>query len=297
LPELACFLRALPEDYYHLVDLPYRLSSPTMQTGQDACLWRAEDGTIVGFAAWQHDWAMLDYFVHPAPTVSQEMVEQAIFGWAQEYFRELDRARGWTSPCWIPYRPHDQTRCAALANYGFHLDGDHFYLRLRYDLSHLSSHSQASVPAGMTIRSLAGQQEVDACAALHRAAFESDAMTSEWRARLLRTPQYQPELDLVVVTEDGELAGYCLGWLDQTHRVGQLEPLAIDPRFHRRGLGRALQLELLRRFQILQARYVLVEPDTSNPAAVATYLAMGFYESDKVLLKGKWMMQSPARPV
>ncbi|HEY7418938.1 MAG TPA: hypothetical protein VH593_27400 [Ktedonobacteraceae bacterium] len=46
-------LRTLPASGRHLVDLPWRLSSPAQQSGHDACILEQADGTLVGFAAWQ----------------------------------------------------------------------------------------------------------------------------------------------------------------------------------------------------------------------------------------------------
>lgn len=285
LPELISFLHDLPEDSYHLVDLPYRFSSPQMQGGRSARVWRLEDGRVVGLAAWQQYWAMLDYFVRPGPWRVE--VERAMLSWALEYFWELDRERRVPLPYWVEYREDDEERRAMLAEQGFELDEDYCHIRLRHELA--QSLPEPNLPAGFHIRSLAGEGEVNAYVALHRAAFESESMTREWRARTLRTPQYQSALDLVVVAEDGELAGFCVGWFDQAHRVGQVEPLGVHPRYHRRGLGRALLLELLRRFKAHGARYAIVEPISSDPPAVRTYEAVGFGQHMKILLKGKWM--------
>lgn len=92
LPLIADLLRALPESARHRVDLPRRLASPAGETGRDAILWLGDDGALVGLAAWQLWWAVLDWFARPGP--SQAEVEAAIFAWAPTRFRELDAARG-----------------------------------------------------------------------------------------------------------------------------------------------------------------------------------------------------------
>lgn len=66
-------------------------------------------------------------------------------------------------------------------------------------------------PAGITIRPLAGPSEVEAYVGLHRAAFGSTNMTHEWRNRVLRWPEYRADLDLVAVTDEGQLVGFCTG--------------------------------------------------------------------------------------
>jgi ribosomal protein S18 acetylase RimI-like enzyme len=58
--------------------------------------------------------------------------------------------------------------------------------------------------------------------------------------RLNQVSLYDPELDLAVETADGEVAGYALFWLDPSTRVGLLEPMRVEDRFQRRGLGLSL---------------------------------------------------------
>jgi hypothetical protein len=91
-PTIAPRLDALPASSRHLVDLPYRLCSPPMQTGADARLWTAPDGTALGFAAGEPYWATLDFPVLPGETRAE--VERAIFKWALPRFREMDGERG-----------------------------------------------------------------------------------------------------------------------------------------------------------------------------------------------------------
>ncbi len=106
----------------HRTDLPWRLSSPANATGRDIMVWEAADGSLLGVAAWQVNWAALDFFVDPGP--QQGAIETAIFGWAEERFRELDRERGRPSPYWVEYRDDDQQRLHVMLAHGFTLDND-----------------------------------------------------------------------------------------------------------------------------------------------------------------------------
>jgi GNAT superfamily N-acetyltransferase len=62
----------------------------------------------------------------------------------------------------------------------------------------------------------------------------------EVEARLRECSLYDPELDLAVMMEDGEDAGYALFWFDEVTRVGILEPMRVEDAYQRRGLGRSL---------------------------------------------------------
>ena len=285
LPLLTPFIQQMPTMSRHCIDLPYRLSSPSMQTEQDARLWQDEAGTIVGFAAWQYYWAVLDYFVLSGS--HQHRVEGEIFEWAKGRFRELDQERGKPLPYWVEFREDDRERQAVIEAMGFHIDDDdHYYVQFHHALA--APLPQAVVPDGCTIRPFAGEREVEAYAALHRAAFESTSMTSDWRARTLRTPQYQPELDLVAVAADGTLVGFCIGWLNQGQQMGQIEPLGVHPDFHQKGIAHALLIELLHRFKAFSVKSVIVETNNDRLAALQSYQSVGFQPIYKVFFKGMW---------
>jgi mycothiol synthase len=115
------------------------------------------------------------------------------------------------------------------------------------------------VPEGFGIRHVAGEHEAEALAALHRAAFGTENMTTEGRLSWMRTPDYDPELDLVAVAPDGTLAAYVFCSISEEENAlsgredGYTDPVATHPAFQRRGLARAL---LLTGFRLLKRRGV-----------------------------------------
>lgn len=286
-PRLTELLRDMPSASRHLVDLPWRISSPALQSGLDAYLWEDERGILHGFAAWQVYWAALDYFIRPGHY--QPIIETELFHWVTELFQELDRERGRPLPYWGEFRDDDVQRRTTLEAHGFLLDDDFSYLQMSYPLS--TPLQEPVVPKGFTIRPLAGIQEVESYVELHRAAFASTSMTIDWRLRTLRTPQYQPELDLVAVAPNGTLADFCVGWLDQERSLGQVEPLGVHPHFQHIGLGQALLCESLRRFKAHGANSVLVETEDNRSPALQTYKSVGFQPIHTIFRKGKRVTQ------
>jgi mycothiol synthase len=113
------------------------------------------------------------------------------------------------------------------------------------------------LPADFTIRPIAGEIEVEQLVALHRAAFGTSSMTREERLAIMRAPDYDPSLDLLVIAPDGRLAAYCTCAITPTENkssgmnVGHTDPVATHPDFQRLGLARAL---LLRGAQLLKER-------------------------------------------
>jgi mycothiol synthase len=100
------------------------------------------------------------------------------------------------------------------------------------------------------------------------------------------------EFDLVVTAPDGSFAGFCVGWFVPQRRIAQIEPLGVHPRFHQRGLGRILLLEILRRFKEHGANSAVVETDVDRTSARRAYESVGFQQVHTIRCKGKWLNQS-----
>ena len=98
----------------------------------------------------------------------------------------------------------------------------------------------------------------------------------EVHVRLLRCPLHRPEFDLRIVGPDGDVAAYCLLWRDGETGVGHFEPVRTEDAHQRRGLGRALMAEGIRRLANAGATLVKVDTYANNPSAIALYRRAGF---------------------
>jgi ribosomal protein S18 acetylase RimI-like enzyme len=240
---------------------------------------------LLGLAAWQQPWAALDFFTRHDK--AQHEVEEQLFAWAMARFQAMDQERGAPLPCWVEMRSDDAERQALVTSHGFTLDEDFTYIHLRHPLAHPPE--VAPLPDGITIRPLEGKSEVAAYVALHRAAFESESMTMEWRAQTLRMSQYRPGLDLVAMTLDGRPVGFLVGWLDAARQLAQIEPMGVHPDFRSMGLARALLLEGMRRIQAHGATEAIVETDSGRSPALQAYESVGFAPAHTIIRKGLWV--------
>lgn len=117
------------------------------------------------------------------------------------------------------------------------------------------------LPAGFSVRPIAGEGEAERVTALHQAAFGTDNFTLEDRLAIMRTPDYDPTLDLIVIAPTGEFAGYCtcqINAAENAHtgqQIGSTDPVAVHPDFQHRGLARAL---LLSGCRLLKQRGMIV---------------------------------------
>lgn len=266
-------VRAHPERARHVLDLPYRLASPAAQDPVNRQIWH-DEGQVVAFALAAFPFGTLDYL---APDDEGADSERAILDWGIARWREV-AAQGAPPMMFVDVREDDMPRQRLLAERGF---ARHEWYQLHLSQTPAARMSRVAAPGGFTIRPLAGESEVAAYVALHRAAFGSENMTQHWRQQTLFMPEYHPDMDLVAVAPNGQLAGFCIGWLDTIDgRIeGQVEPMGVHPHFQGHGLGRALLTECLRRLRAAGAEQLHIEVNGDNDAARVLYASVGFRPS------------------
>ena len=133
-----------------------------------------------------------------------------------------------------------------------------------------------TLPDGFRLTSLA-----DDCdwAKVHRVLWrgfdhEGDPPTTqeelEDRRRMFDTPKARRDLKIAVEASDGSFVAFCGMFYEPTNRYAYVEPVATDPDYRRRGLGRAAVLEGIRRCGELGAAVAYVG------TAMPFYLSLGF---------------------
>jgi GNAT superfamily N-acetyltransferase len=139
------------------------------------------------------------------------------------------------------------------------------------------------IPSGYTVRALGDEHELPARSWLSWKAFHPDEPDEkyqgwEWYKNVQRVPLYRRDLDLVAVAADGELAAFCTVWFDDVTRTAVFEPVGTHPAHQKRGLGKAVMTEGLRRAQRLGATLATVS--SYGKGAHALYESMGFTDFD-----------------
>jgi ribosomal protein S18 acetylase RimI-like enzyme len=279
-----------PAGNLHVVDLPYRFSSWAFDCPENIGLWINTDGQLLAWATLQTPFWTIDYAYHPD---ADENLHRQLLAWADtRAVQVLDTPTG--RPMWFVNVFAGQTdRIRDLEKVGFasHANvGQDSWSKVLMRRLVQTPVADYSLPAGFTIRPLAGESEVEAYVALHQAVFESRNMTAEWRTRTLHRPEYVPDLDLVAITPDGRLAAFCVCWLDKNtaeEASGQIEPLGVHADFRNMNLGRAILSEGLQRLYLHGARRIYVETDSYRNAAFELYEAVGFQVIQDVLVYRK----------
>jgi ribosomal protein S18 acetylase RimI-like enzyme len=117
-------------------------------------------------------------------------------------------------------------------------------------------------------------RDLDAIARLENESFETDRVSRRSMREFLRAP-HRP---VIAATIDDELVGYVLVSLRKGARALRIYSLAVDPRFSRRGVGRAL-LQACEAYGRRHHRTALtLEVRYDNASAIALYESCGFHQ-------------------
>ena len=264
-------------NFLHVIDLPYRLASWTLDKPQNFQFWHDEAGTLLAVAIVQEAFLTLEYIIHPWG--DRAVLEPEILRWGLQRGQMVANEQATTFPInvWLRNDHLQLDRVALLEAHGL-LPGVNEDVTMQCDLGQVGSLGEmlAVVPAGFKIRPLRGQAEVAAYVELHQAAFGSTVMRQGWRMRTLQMPQYRPELDLVAEAGDGRLAAFCISWLHPQQPLAQIEPLGVHPDFQRMGLGKAILATALQRLHMRNVQFVSLFTSADNKPALKLYESVGF---------------------
>jgi ribosomal protein S18 acetylase RimI-like enzyme len=250
---------------------------------QKVFLWETKDGQLAAVLnpEGEHD-AILQ--VHPAwrtPALEAEMLDTA-----EAHLGRRGRSGKHRLVVWAARE--DAVRRRLLTKRGYQTEDWPEHQRRRTLEGTLPS---VPLPEGFKVRPVGGVDELPARSWLSWRAFHPDEPDEkyegwEWYLNIQRSPLYRQDLDLVAVTPGGALAAFCTVWFDDVTRTGGFEPVGTAPEYRRRGLGKAVMAEGLRRLQRLGATLATV--GSYGPGAHALYESVGFTEYD---LSDPWVKE------
>jgi GNAT superfamily N-acetyltransferase len=96
-------------------------------------------------------------------------------------------------------------------------------------------------------------------------------------------PNFRPDLNIVAVAPGGEWVSYAGLWYEPTNKYCYVEPVATDPEYRLRGLGKAVVTESIRRARLLGAEIAYVG------ATLPIYKSIGF---EQVYSLEKWVRRA-----
>ena len=232
-------------------------------------LWETEDGRL---AAIVHPIWKGEAFMQVHPNFRSVELENEILACAEQYLSSANPAG--ERRLYTLADEDDLLRQEVLVARGYTFRDAPVY-RWRRDLD--QPLPEIKTPPGYKIRSMGDAREYDARAwaswgAFHPDEPDDDFDGGDWYANLQSAPLYRRDLDIVAEAPNGEIAAFSTIWYDDVTRSAVCVLVGTAPSRQRRGLGKAVILEGLRRLQHMGGRRAFA--NGFDPPANALYAAM-----------------------
>lgn len=269
--------------YIHTGDLKWWLYYPPLEGDlwHHIYLWDNPDtpGRLLGWALISPDWVGIDVYIQPELRGSH--LARNMYLWAEAQATLTARQNGRLSihSLWVS---HDDDFLVE----HYHLQG----FRLRSGITHMVRNLDEDLPAvrsmdGFILRSCNGRMEVSQRALAQHGAFGSKVPFAQYQTRFekfMHSPAYQPELDIVAVSQDGQIGSFAIVWMDKKNKVGLFEPVGTHPDFQRKGLGRAVVQKGLHLLQGCGMHKAIVSTYDDNLPAIDFYKSVGFQPAKRL---------------
>ena len=219
-------------------------------------LWETSQGEI---AAVLNPEGKGEAFLHVHPGQRTPELEEEMIVVAQERLAELVGEGRKKLAVWAP--ADDVLRRGILARLGYTVGTWPEHKRQRSLEVPIPG---PPLPDGYLVRALGGPEELSARSWASWRGFHPNEPDSDydhdwtWYQNVQQAPLYRRDLDIVAVAPGGEIAAFCTLWYDDVTRTGYFEPVATVPEHQRRGLGKAVMCEAMRRVKRMGATLVTV---------------------------------------
>ena len=213
------------------------------------------------------------YDAQVRPDLRGNDFEREVLAFADERTVELMRRHEITSDCiYADAFRGDSARVQLLTDLGWETDNEPPYV-----LNHMTigSIEVPPLPDGYAFRSAQGSADAAALAEVHNASFGS-SWTPEVYRRVMESPGYAPERELVIQAPDGTFAAFTVIWYDHLNHTGLFEPVGTHKDHRRRGLGQAIILYGMQQMLAAGMDTATVSHFGDNEAARGLYQACGF---------------------
>ena len=263
--------------YVHRGDLQWWLfyTDVPPQTWQSNIRLWMQAGHLIGWTLLSPDEYAFDVFTDPR--LRGGSLEHEMFAWAVEQMSAHDHVQ----IMWVA--EDDEARIQWLEAHGFVREESHFILFKR---SLTGSLEVPPLPEGFSIRTSRGEEDAQLRSVASYAAFGARKPFEEYWPRTLRfmqSPVYVPQHEIFITAPEGDVATYCIFWTDTLNKAGHFEPVGTHPNFQRKGLGKILLFESLRRLKAEGMSEASVCTNHDNEAAIRLYESVGFQKAKRLL--------------
>ena len=268
-------------------DLKEEFEDPDFDAFQDIRLWRDASGKLVAYAdCWKHEPEgefIVGFFFEIHPRVRNEGLEHEILRWAEQRLRDMGRES--KLPLVLHTSCRDTRRSHQQLFFRLGFSSIRHFFRLKRSLQ--EPIPEPSIPTGWKVRCVDAATEAEAWVEMFNQSFvdhwNHQPLTLELFRYYASLSTYNPNLDLVLETDQGELVTFCESHIDEKRNIslnrkeGHINLLGTRRGFRRRGLARTLLLEGLRKLQSAGMETAKIGVDSENPSgALGLYRSVGF---------------------
>ncbi len=251
---------------------------------------RIADEVLFNKTEWQHDFQLWEsdsrligavFFESPSDGVligdpAQPDLIEPLLAWTESHYR----AQGSDQPLMIEAMESNLARCDLVKSRGYRLFPGYFIHR--HKPLEPAVVEPVNLPPGFGIRPI----ETDADRRLYPIAVQSvfnRSATVEQDEFLKQAPSCVPELNLLVWSDQHEIAAFCTVWIDPVNHYAEFEPVGTVPSFQRRGLGSALLAYAHNRLRQRGYPLATVQSWSTSEGANRLYQGAGLLPKDKQL--------------
>ena len=247
---------------YHFIDTCHVIES--IKDG--IALWEASDGKIASVVTGLGEG---EFRLHIHPRFLEVELVEVMLSWVET---QLAVRHGEKHTVYLPVFEHNHFLQEILLRSGYTRQSGksrHWWRDLD------ASIGLAPVPAGYVVRSMGGLDEHPARSWASWRAFHADEPIADydgdhsWYLNFQSAPLYRRDLDIVAVTETGEIASFCTVSYDDYTRSAVCVLVGTAAEHWRRGLGKAVITEGMRRARHLGCTRIFAT--AYDPPANALY--------------------------
>jgi GNAT superfamily N-acetyltransferase len=137
------------------------------------------------------------------------------------------------------------------------------------------------LPDGFYVKPIETLEELQAFHQAVEAVFDFQDSVEVYRI-LQQAPSYVPELDLILLSAEGDVGSFCTAWLDTERNVAEFEPVGTVPAYRKRGLAAAILAEASNRLRAVGCRKATVFSWSGSAGANRLYSGAGFEEANRM---------------
>jgi GNAT superfamily N-acetyltransferase len=258
--------------YLHPGDIPHHLFNGNKYYDPTEVMTIWEDGQ--GVAAWLlFDLGHKSYDAQVRPDLRGNDFEREVLEYADDRTVELMRQHDISGDCiHADAFQGDTARIELLVALGWEADNELPYVLNRTEINPIDV---PVLPDGYSFQSAKGTEDAAALADVHNAAF-GPIWTPELYRKVMESPGYAPERELVIQSPDGTYVAFSIIWYDHLNRTGLFEPVGTHKDHRRRGFGRAIVMYGMQQMSAAGMEFATVAHFGQNEAARGLYQSCGF---------------------